>query len=357
MTRLPLPTEADLATRLRQGKITFPPLSLSWKPSTDKTIDGIVQAKWRKKVIRFAAECKRGLNPKSVAEAAAEIREKARKAKLQPLVVFPFLEEAALDRLEAEAVSGIDLCGNGIIVVPDELYLRRTGTPNPFRVENPIKNVYRGDSSTVARLFLAQPRFDSLQEALDELIRRGGRVTLATVSKVCKRLEDDLIIERKRGGVTTLRLVQADKLLDKLAASYVPPVVTNRVTGKLKGIEPAECRRVLSDWAKKTANQVALSGSSSVNAYAVMARSEVDEFYCSDVTDLLRHLGERFQPTERFATVVLQETTAKEVFFDRREDLTASPVQTYLELMNGDKRDQETALQVRKVILNTQSSG
>ncbi len=355
MTRLPLPTEAELLTRLRRGEVAFPPLALSWERSAVKEIDGVIRAKWRKKSLRFAAECKRAANPKALAEAIETIREMAQAAKLRPLVVLPYLDDAALDRLEAEAVSGIDLCGNGVVIVPDEIYLRRTGSPNRFRAEGVIKNVYRGSSSVAARLFLAVPDFASVQEALAELARRGGGVTLATVSKVCKRLEEDLIVERKRGGVTSLRLVQPEKLLDRLAANYVAPKVTARVVGKLRGVEPSEFRTLLRKWADRAENRVAVTGSSSVGAYAVMARDGAEEFYCSDVTGLLRSLGDRFQPAERFSTVTLLETGDEEVYFDRRDDLTASPVQTFLELSSGDKRDQETAAQVRRVVMSAVS--
>ncbi len=352
MTRLPLPTEAELLTRLRRGDVAFPPLALSWERSSVKGIDGVLRAKWRKKSLRFAAECKRVVNAKALAEAIETIREMAQAVKLRPLVVLPYLDDAALDRLEAEAVSGIDLCGNGVVIVPDEIYLRRTGSPNRFKTEGVIKNVYRGSSSVAARLFLSVPNFDSVQEALSELARRGGGVTLATVSKVCKRLEEDLIVERKRGGVTTLRLVQPEKLLDRLAANYVAPKVTARVAGKLRGVEPSGFRTLLRKWADRPENRVAVTGSSSVGAYAVMARDGAEEFYCSDVTGLLRFLGDRFQPAERFSSVVLLETGDEEVYFDRREDLTASPVQTFLELSSGDKRDQETAAQVRRVVMS-----
>ena len=84
-------------------------------------------------------------------------------------MVVPFLNERALDDLEARSVSGIDLCGNGVVIVPGEWYVRRTGQPNLFRAEGVIKNVYRKSSSVVARLFLARPEFDSVQDALEEL--------------------------------------------------------------------------------------------------------------------------------------------------------------------------------------------
>jgi hypothetical protein len=352
MSRLPLPTEEQFTARLRRGEVAFPPLELRWEESKSREIDGILRLSWRKKSFKFAAECKRESSPKAIETAAEQARKYAEASKLLPLVVVPFLGEQAIDALEARSVSGIDLCGNGVVIVPGEWYVRRTGRPNLFRAEGVIKNVYRKSSSVVARLFLACPEFGSVQDALEGLRRRGGRVTLATVSKVSKRLEDDLIIERKREGATKLRLIQPDKLLDRLAANYAPPAVTRRLSGKLRGIGPEEFQARLREWAEKTGNQVALTGMSSVGAYAVMARDGAEEYYCTDAAGAVRAVGDRFQPTERFASVILIETPDEEVYFDRREGLTASPVQTFVELSAGDKRDRETAEQVRGVILS-----
>jgi hypothetical protein len=353
MNRLPLPTEEEFRARLRRDDLALSPLKFKWEAPTVKSIDGAVRITWQKKTFRFAAEYRRLSNPKSILAAAGAVKSAARAAKLLPLVVVPFLDEQALDTLEAEAVSGIDLCGNGVVTVPGELYVRRTGNMNLFRAEGVIKNVYRKGSSVVARLFLARPEFDSVQDAFDELGRRGGRVTLSTVSKVCKRLEEDLVIERKRDGMTRLRLIQPEKLLDRLLANYSQPGVTRRQAGKLRGVEPSEFRKELLKWAESTGNQVSLTGTSSTTAYAVMARGESEEYYCTDVEGAVRALGDRFVTSERFATVSLIETRDDEVYFDRREDLTASPVQAFLELASGDKRDRQTADQVSRVILDS----
>jgi len=362
MSRETLPTEVDIESRLKRGEVEFPPLKLTWEKARSKEtsteIDGAVRVTWQKKTFRFAVECKRLSNPKTLREAFAQARRNIGKENLLPLVVVPYLSERSIDELESERVSGIDLCGNGIVTVPGELFVRRTGAINRFQTEGVIKNVYRNSSSVVARLFLAQPEFDSVQDALSELVRRGGRVTLPTVSKVCKGMENDLILERKRGGKTEqdrgtkLRLIQPEKLLERLAENYTLPNVATRLTGKLIGIESAQTRELLRGWADKTKNQIAITGTSSVGAYAVMAREGVQEFYCTDVAAAVRLLGDRFQPTDRFATIRLLETRDEEVYFDRRDDLIASPVQTFLELSTGDKRDKETADQVKAVIMN-----
>ena len=104
--------------------------------------------------------------------------------------------------------------------------------------------------------------------------------------------------------------------------------------------------------------RVVPTGTSSIAAYAVMARQGPVAFYCTDLDALRRSdiLRASFEETERFPNVVLEETRDDTVYFDvRRENgaIRASPIQTYLELMAGDKRDRETAVQVADEILTS----
>ncbi len=361
MSRETLPMACDIEARLKRGEIQLPPVKLTWEQAhrgaKDHEFDGIVRIVWQKKEFPFAAVCKRLANPKALQDAMAQAQRSAGNRNLWPLIIVPYLSERASDELEAEGVSGIDLCGNGVIAIPGELFVKRTGAANRFQTEGVIKNVYRHASSIVARLFLVRSEFDSVQDALGELTRRGGKVTLSTVSKVCKAMEDDLVLERRKavnsdqGRGTNLRLLQPEKLLERLVQNHTAPTITKRLSGKLVGIDPAELPRLLRTWADKTKNQISLTGTSSVAAYAVMAREAMQEFFCTDAAAVLRHLGNRFQPTDRFATIHILETRNAEVYFDRRDELIASPVQTYLELSTGDKRDKETAEQVKSVIM------
>ena len=82
-----------------------------------------------------------------------------------------------------------------------------------------------------------------------------------------------------------------------------------------------------------------------------MVREPLQSFYCSSLESLLKRLGSDLEETSRFPDVEFLETDEDFVYFDARDNLAASPVQVYLELMRGDKREQETAEQVRKAIL------
>ncbi len=60
-----------------------------------------------------------------------------------PLLFVPFLSERQLQELEQEKISGIDLCGNGVVVVPDVFAVFRSGEKNRFTSSAPIENIYR----------------------------------------------------------------------------------------------------------------------------------------------------------------------------------------------------------------------
>lgn len=355
------PTRAGMLALLREGRLTFLPLfagsgrrtGKAGEKSANRGKEGTLRLSWGEKSFTFAVECRALSSPKVVSEAAASALKKSKPPRLNPLVLVPYLSPERLAMLEEQGVSGLDLCGNGVVIVPGEVLVYRTGAPNSFPSEGTIKNVYRRNSSVVARVFLLRPEFKSVNALWEEIGKRGGRVTLPTVSKVTAVLEDDLLIDRgsKSGSRTrSLRLLQPEKLIDLLAENYRRPEVTREFTGKTT-LSPKELAKALASWAEESGGRVVRTGASSVSAYAVMAREDVQAFYGTDIEGLLRRLGDRVKRTDRFPNLTLLETPDDFVYFDGRPNLVASPVQTYMELAAGDKRDRETAEEVRRVLL------
>jgi hypothetical protein len=171
-------------------------------------------------------------------------------------------------------------------------------------------------------------------------------MSLSTVSKSLKALEEDLIIDRKGA----IRLLQPDKLLEKLSQNYASPNINDRIRMKLH-VEGETLRQLLRRQSEELGLPIVAAGTSSVGQYAVMQRGDLLSVYCPSLEILLERLsGSR---TDRFPNVELIETDDETVYFDAREDTEfwwASPVQVYLELMAGDKRDRETAEQVKSFI-------
>jgi hypothetical protein len=347
--------EQDILVAIRRGGLSLSPIEFrDMREAADATMDALLQARCNGHEWTFAVEVKARSTPKALHEAVQAIQASASPPQTYPLVVVPFLNADQIDELAALNVSAVDLSGNGVLVVPGEILVLRTGMPNRYPEKSVLKNVYRGKSSLAARVFLLRSEYEAVGEIRDEILSRDGEIALSTVSKVLARLEDDLIISREPGHI---RLIQPQKLLDALVKQYESPDVISGITGRTI-LDVSDFATRLDDTAQRIGARIAPTGLTSTSTYAVMARSGPASFYCSDARALTSdpELGRDFDETERFGNIRLLECQDDTVYFDLRRDqegLAASPIQTYLELMSGDKRDRETAEQVAANLLKS----
>lgn len=354
-----IPTEREMIEELRREKISLSPVSFRFiedQPIIDlnKRLDALIEGSWQDRIVKFAVECKSISTPKVFQEALSLLKSVSLPNDYKPMLFVPFLSEQQLQELERAGVSGIDLVGNGV-VVHGEFAVFRTGARNRFSSSAPIKNIYRRNSSMVARVFLARPVYDTVQEIRKEINRRNmllkrwdkKPISLSTVSKALNTLDQDLIVERK----DKIRLLQPDKLLEKLSANYEQPKINNQVRIRIAET-PETINKLLLKQSKELELPIVSTGTSSVSQFAVMQRGELLSVYCPRLETLLDRLNG--SQSDRFPNLELIETEDETVYFDSRrvEDFWwASSVQSYLELMAGDKRDRETAQQIKSYIL------
>lgn len=307
---------------------------------------------WKNNSEKFVVEILRQATPKQIEMGMLRLekytqkaKERGEKKRFYPLVVAPYLNERALERLAEAEISGIDLSGNGVVVVPNKLFVYRAGAKNKFLSNAPIKNVFRGTSSLIARVFFAKPEYENVGEVLDEVTSRGGKTTFSTVSKVLKTLEEELII----GKGKKIRLLDAKKLLDALRENYRRPEAPRRTRGTVGDLQAtlkrmsknAEAENLLYVRDDPAKYAVMPSGASPVRIYAELVDNLLD--------------GVDFTETSRFPDIELVETEEPTVYFDRRKDAEfywSSPLQTYLELASEGKREQETANGMVKGLLD-----
>ena len=347
--------------QLRMGRVALPPLSfrlLKGGPQAGGNFrfDALVEASWGESIAKFAVECKSLSTPKAFQGGLNLLKTSSLPQGCRPLLFVPFLSERQLQELEREKISGIDLCGNGVVVVPEMFAVFRSGEKNRFTSSAPIKNIYRKNSSMVGRVFLLCSGYESVQDVRAEINRRNLLVkrwnkkamSLSTVSKALKTLQEDLIISRE----DTIGLFQPEKLLQKLSESYAPPNIKERIRLKVpEGI--GTIGDLLRKESKTLGLPLAATGMSSIGRYAVMQRGDLLSVYCPRLDILLERLSG--SQSDRFPNLELIETEDETIYFDGRQEENfwwASPVQVYLELMAGDKRDQETAKQVKSYIIN-----
>jgi hypothetical protein len=356
-----MPTEREMLDQLRKGGIQLPPLTFSFLDSrmdgeADRRFDAFIEVKWQQNTARFAVECKALSTPKAFQDSVNFLKSNSLPDNYFPMLFMPFLSERQLKDLERDGLSGVDLCGNGVVIAPGTFAIYRSGGNNRFPSSALIKNIYRKNSAMVGRAFLLCANYQTVQEIRTKinqqnfLVNRWNKkpMSLSTVSKVLKTMVEDLIITRTE----TIRLLQPDKLLEKLYENYNPPVVKERIRLKIQE-NNTSILKLLSEQSQQLELPLIASGTSSVTRYTVMQRGDLLTVYCPKVEMLLERLPG--SQSDRFPNLELLETEDEPVYFDARQEdgfWWASPLQVYMELMVGDKRDQETAEQLKTLILN-----
>ncbi|MDQ3174312.1 MAG: hypothetical protein M3Q91_11490 [Acidobacteriota bacterium] len=337
-------TESEILTRIAE-KPDFPPLRgtieefnpILFLNSGEKSADLVLALEWENQRRKFVVEFKGQSAPSYLAGAIEQVRAyTAARPDLLPLVIVPYLGPKSLERLIAAGVSGLDLCGNGVINIPGEWFVFRTGEKNRFPSSLPIKNIYRGASSIVARVFLLRPNYKSVSEVRDEILRRKADISPSTVSKVLKALQEDLMISRN----DEIRLLRPEQLLEQLQNNYRRPRTKPRLQGRINNVGD------LLTTAEKVAdiNQALIARRSQTPYVVLPSSNEITSLYVSSSTPFLKEF--EFEETSRFPNVEFLETDDPTVYFDRRETgpiPIISPLEAYLELSKGGKREQEAA--------------
>lgn len=324
------------------GKIDFEPLKIKLENGNTQATGGAVRLiiGWKNGSEYFLPEILGEASPKQVDLSLFRLGEKtARKSAgkaIFPIIIAPYLSEQTLNRLAEAEISGIDLSGNGVVVIPGKLFVYRAGAKNKFLSNAPIKNVFRGTSSLCVRVFFNKPEYENVSEILNEITTRGGKTTFPTVSKVLKVLEEELLIAKGE----KVRLLDAKKLLDLLIKNYRRPEVRRTLS-----IKCADLSSALEKMSKNAQKKNILFAWDYPARYTVMpSDSSAMKIYTESIDDLLK--GVDFAETSRFPDLILLETNEPTVYFDRRKEQESyflSLLETFLQLSTEGKREQEAA--------------
>ena len=300
----------------------------------------------------FEVEFRQGRSLRDVRNAAWSLRDSLPHvppdSRVHRILVMPYLNRASLGLLREMGVNGLDLCGNGVLQVGERWFYQH-GSPNRYSARR-SRAPYRGKSALVARALLLRPEYGSVGEVREEIERRGGSVSMGQVSKVLSALEDDLVI-RKRGH--EVRLLQPKKLLDALVDAYKTPVATSTLEAKAE-LDPGFLRHLRERAQRAGARIVGVDPQRYV--IAPQSRDRLEVYVEPGVGDLTDAFD--LEPVSRFATLAVHAVAEPGVYFDPVVDggfEWVPPLEVYLQLMQGGKREQEIASNLRPSILDTHS--
>ena len=338
----------DVETAIRS--LSVPPFAISANALSVSYNgpDADLDLSWDGQKQRFVVEYKSAGTPKQIADAINQVRGFAAASPgAAPMIVAPFLNASEIDRLVAQGISAVDLSGNFGIVVPRRWLVVRTGNKNQYPSSAPIKNVYRGVSSLVARALMLRGTFAS-PTAIQRDVSSVSPIALSTISKVLKSLENELIIDRSR----EIRVVRPELLLARLSANYAAPSVRKRVLAKVGVGEKAF--ELMSANAAEFNLLFAADGAPFETV--LPSSNTAQRLYASSIEKLMRNIP--MDESSRFPDIDLIETTDSTVYYGARKLLgvpRTSLLQTYLELQAGGKRERQAADSIREDILTTRA--
>ena len=320
-------------------------------------------------VIEFSIQ--NGLSFKAVAEIApvstpqnilrrarqlADYFGKAKKTNMVPLVIAPYIGAKQAKILADKGISWIDLSGNISVRVSNRVYIERTGKPNRFPDTAPIKKIFQGTSSLVSRALLLQPEgFTSLYEMVDFINNRNAKITLSTVSKVLKILDEELLINK---GESLISVADPEKLLEKLAEGYKNSTKRKRrnsyrfVIENIQQLSPGlvgECK----DYLAYGFYAAQIKG---------LAVTDKMTIFVKDIEQFRRKAEEKWVSItvdEEFGNVIITETNDPGVWFNpdwRLIDSVVGDIELYLEMIADTPRGPKIAEQLKRRILQKDGS-
>ncbi len=125
-----------------------------------------------------------------------------------PLLITPYLSAQNLETLEQHNLSGVDFCGNGVLLWKG-FFMMRNGFRNQFKpLPVAMKNPYTGVAIQVAETLLNCNFLPSQKHICSSILKKSGQISLSQVNKALKTMEEDSIICR-RGRIICLRDVNS----------------------------------------------------------------------------------------------------------------------------------------------------
>ena len=346
---------AELLRPLQIKGVVKPPFA-----GRDDVADAEIVVGWPEEgaeIFEFVVEVKSRNTRQLVHQAVAQAKRYAEGTGKYPMVMVPYLSPENVLELEKAAVSGVDLCGNGIVVVWGRLWVCRVGKENLDPDSRPLGNPYRGRSAMVARALLECQEVGSIG-SLQKLVRdRGEILSLSQISKAAQALEEDGFVRKTADG---LRISEPLMLMDRLGREWRRPVFRKRMSLNLaQGWDWSRLddpRAPLERLGKSGDLKWSITGIASVGRYTTFGQAGPIQVAVTDLTEAVKRLGGTPEPVSVFAEVELVETDEAGFFFGCEVDSSgarwSSRLQAWLESQSGDARQQDAARDLRQQISN-----
>ena len=294
--------------------------------------------------------------PKNILEKSRllfDYMSKASKPNMIPMVIASYIGKRQGQILADKGISWIDISGNVSIRVSNQIYIERTGQRNRFPDTAPIKKIFQGTSSLVSRALLLKPEgFSSLYEVVDFINERNANITLSTVSKVLKSLEEELLVNRSGSLISVTNM---EKLLTGLTEGYINS--SDRKKRKTYKFAVESSQKLFLSFYERQTDYVAcgfyaaqIKGLAVTDQITIFVK-DIEQAKMAAKKDLIR-----ITPDAEFGNVNITETKDPSVWFNaplQIYDAVVDDIELYLEMMADTPRGPKIAELLKQRILKS----
>lgn len=315
----------------------------------DSIMDGFIELVHADKTYALVIEAKGRGQPRYVRDAIFQVQSyvsavandlfQASYEKVVPILVVPYLSPDSRQMCIDHGINYLDLYGNARLAF-GSVFIERTVADKPKSETRALRSIFSPKAAAILRIILQNP---SETWRVTELAERG-QVSLGHVSNVRKALLDREWIEEHDDGVV---LTNPKKILKTWRKNYRRPS-GHRLTGYTQ-FHGAKLEDRLRDalGINDDRSRAICSLHSAAKWISPFARDGMNSFYADEGgTKQLEHVL-HLSPTSKGANVSINIIKDDSIFVDAIEPVRGifctSPIQTYLDLWNGNDRDQEAA--------------
>lgn len=179
----------------------------------NKFYDIVISALVSGKPAKFVFELKTQAEPRFVRMAAAQIKSYLQNIEnTYGILIAPYLSENSRQLCKEAGIGCVDLAGNAFLSFRN-IFIDKSGIPNPFSVARVSKSIFFPKSSRILRVLLSDP---SRRWNVEKISQESG-ISIGLASRVKKALlAEEWIREENR----IFYLVKPDEALDQWSENY-----------------------------------------------------------------------------------------------------------------------------------------
>ena len=179
----------------------------------NKEVDFVLSTLISGKPAKFIIEVKSQGEPRLIRMAIAQLKEYLKSFKdSYGILVAPYLSEASRQICKETGIGCIDLAGNAFLSFKN-MFIDRSGRPNPFAVARFSKSVFAPKSSRILRVLLSDPSKKWYVEALS----REAGISIGLTSRVKQALLSEEWIKEEN---KSFYLVKPQEALNQWVNNY-----------------------------------------------------------------------------------------------------------------------------------------